>query len=527
MWAQEVPISCQSRQNPVHSKPGRTKGFQHLISRISCRIALEESGCSDKEPSNSGSVPESENSNPYLVLLAVASGLFMVVIDVTILNIALPSISRDMQATMAQVEWAIIAYTLTLTGLVPIFGRISDIIGRKKLFLSGVSVFALASLFCAYSVSMEGLILGRVLQALGGAMITSNTLAIIADTFPEGKRGLAMGLQAILVSGGAAIGPSLGGFLVTNYEWHSVFLINVPIGFLSVIFAAFVLPPLKTHRRLEPLDWAGAATVLAGSGSLLLGLTLGPQKDWNDTVIVCLVCGALLYVVLFLMEKRHPHPLIDMNLFRIRGFVFGQLAGVCATISLAAMTFVFPWYWQGLRGLSAQEAGILILPLPLTLMILSPLSGKLSDRFGTRGVASVGLIILMLGEWAIAGIHLEMGYLDVIWRIVLFGAGLGFFLAPNNNAIMSSVSAHRRGVAAGILGLFRYTGQSLGVALSGVLFHFFSGHSHLPDGSELSQQQAELFMRGMQGVALSILPLGALGLYFSWRRVHNPHHPGG
>ena len=147
-----------------------------------------------------------EQANPYLVLLAVASGLFMVVIDVTILNIALPSISRDMGASMAQVEWSVIAYTLTLTGLVPIFGRISDILGRKKLFLSGVSIFALASLFCAYSQSMEGLILGRIFQGVGGSMITSNTLAIITDTFPEGKRGLAMGLQAILVSGGAAIG---------------------------------------------------------------------------------------------------------------------------------------------------------------------------------------------------------------------------------------------------------------------------------------------------------------------------------
>lgn len=462
-----------------------------------------------------------QGSNPYLVLLAVASGLFMVVIDVTILNIALPSISRDMGASMAEVEWSVIAYTLTLTGLVPIFGRISDIIGRKKLFLSGVSIFALASLFCAESSAMEGLILGRVLQALGGAMITSNTLAIIADTFPEGKRGLAMGLQAILVSGGAAIGPSLGGFLVTNYEWHSVFLINVPIGFLSVIFAAFVLPPLKTHRRQEPVDWAGAATVLGGSGALLMGLTLGPQKGWlDDTVLVCIFCGLLLYIVLYKMERSHPHPLIDMTLFRIRGFVFGQIAGVCATISLAAMTFVFPWYWQGLRGLSAQEAGILILPLPLTLMILSPISGKLSDRFGPRGVASAGLILLMLGEWAISGMDLDMAYLDVIWRIVLFGAGLGLFLAPNNNAIMSSVSAHRRGVAAGLLGLFRYTGQSMGVAFSGVLFHIFSGQANFPDGSALSPQDAELFMQGMQGVALAILPLGVLGLLFSWRREH-------
>ena len=471
----------------------------------------------------SESTPSEEFSNPYLVLLAVASGLFMVVIDVTILNIALPSISRDMGASMAQVEWSIISYTLTLTGAVPVFGRISDILGRKRLFLSGVSIFALASLFCAYSGSMNSLILGRILQGIGGSMITSNTLAIITDTFPEGKRGLAMGLQAILVSGGAAIGPSLGGFLVTHYEWHSVFLINVPIGFLSVIFAAFVLPPLKSHRQREPLDWGGAAVVMAGSGILLLGLTLGPQVGWaKDTVIACIVCGILLYFLLFHMEKRHPHPLIDMNLFRIRGFVFGQAAGVCATISLSAMTFIFPWYWQGLRGLSAQDAGILILPLPLTLMILSPVSGRLSDRFGPRGVATVGLIILMAGEYAISGIHLEMPYLDVIWRIILFGAGLGFFLAPNNNAIMSSVSSHRRGVAAGLLGLFRYTGQSMGVALSGVLFHLFSGHSHLPDGSPLSHEQAELFMLGMQGVALSILPLGALGLIFSWMRVHNP-----
>ncbi|MFW6175014.1 MAG: MFS transporter, partial [Chloroflexota bacterium] len=190
---------------------------------------------------------EEKPRNPWLILFSVALGLFMVVVDVTILNIALPTLADDMGASLAAVQWTLIGYSLVLAGLVPFFGRISDVIGRKRLFLTGLLVFGASSAAAAASPSVEWLIGARLAQAVGGAIISANTLAIITDTFPAGKRGIAMGVQSILISGGAAFGPVIGGVLVTNFTWRAVFLINVPIGLAAATLGALVLPSLKSH----------------------------------------------------------------------------------------------------------------------------------------------------------------------------------------------------------------------------------------------------------------------------------------
>src|SRR5680860_1743772 len=222
--------------------------------------------------------------NPWLVLLSVALGLFMVVVDVSILNIALPQIAGSLHAGMASIQWTLIAYTLLMTTLVPLFGRISDVIGRKRLFILGMATFTLGSLLAALSPSIHWLIGARLVQAVGGALITTNTLAIITDVFPPGKRGVAMGAQSILVSGGAAIGPTLGGFLVTHFGWEAIFYVNLPVGLVSVVLAAKILPPLRSHRTREPLDWLGAGLLMMGLASILVAITQGPVSYTHLTL---------------------------------------------------------------------------------------------------------------------------------------------------------------------------------------------------------------------------------------------------
>jgi len=457
----------------------------------------------------------------------------MVVIDVSILNIALPTLAEDMHASLAEVEWTLIAYSLLLTGLVPFFGRISDVLGRRRLFITGVLIFGGASLLAALAQSIIWLISARLIQAFGGALITSNTLAIITDTFPEGKRGTAMGIQAILISGGAAIGPTLGGFLVTHFGWPSVFYINVPISLIAATMAFRILPPLQTHRTLEPIDWAGAGLLLSGLGSLLLGITKAPDWGWASLRIeVLLAIGAILFVLFVWRELKTTYPLVDISLFRIRQFATGQAAGIFATVALVVVGLIMPFYWQALRGYSAQEAGLLMLPLPLTLMIVAPVSGRLSDRLGSRGLTTFGLTIMAMALFFISNITATMTIWQVLWRFAVLGFGLGAFVAPNNNSVMSAVPPQRRGIASGLLGMFRYTGQSLGIAFGGTVFAHFAAAGAmklegLPSVGSLDaigndpaalESFRDAFINGLSAVALASIPLVVIGIVLSFMR---------
>ncbi len=475
--------------------------------------------------------------NPWLILLSVALGLFMVVLDISILNIALPTISSSLHATLSAVEWTLIVYTLALTALVPFFGRISDVMGRRRLFITGLIIFSGASLLAAFSQSILWLIGARLIQAFGGALITANVLAIITDVFPAGKRGTAMGVQAILISGGASLGPIVGGFLVTRFGWQSVFLINVPIGIVAAFMGFFILPALKSDRAMEPIDWLGSGLLLAGLTPLLLGVTKGPEWNWSPGSIVLVAVGLVGLALFILRELRSRYPLVDLSLFKIKEFAAGQAAGTFATIALSALMLLFPFYWQVLRGYSAEQTGIYMLPMPLTLMVAAPLSGRLSDKLGARGIASAGLVLIMLGLFFVSRITATMPVWHVLWRIMLFGAGLGMFTAPNNNAVMSSAPAQRRGVASGLLGMFRYVGQSFGIAFAGTVFISFATAGTfalhgLPSMSQAAAAAADpaarqalgtAFINGMHATVLLAIPFAAIGVVLSLiRGKHKP-----
>ncbi len=472
--------------------------------------------------------------NPWLVLLSVGLGLFMVVVDMSILNIALPQIAGSLRADMGSIQWTLIAYTLLMTTLVPLFGRVSDVMGRKRFFVGGMAVFALGSLLAALSPSIHWLIGARLVQAVGGALITTNTLAIITDTFPAGKRGVAMGAQSILVSGGAAIGPTLGGFLVTHFGWEAVFYVNLPVGLVAVTLALKVLPPLRSHRALEPLDWPGAGLLMTVLASILLAITQGASWGWTSNAILGLaVVGAVGSSFFVWWELRARYPLVDLTLFRNRAFSAGQLAGLFGTVAFASMMFLLPFYWQGLRGLSAQEAGIMMLPLPLVLMVVAPISGRLSDGYGARALASTGLTIVAFALLLISRIDAGTPVWSVLVRVAVMGLGLGMFMAPNNNAVMSSVGAHRRGIASGLLATFRFTGQSVGIAFVGAVVGSLMRAGTGVKGDALPSPDrfqavagdpiafaalSDTFVHAMHVASLAAIPFALLGVFFSlWR----------
>lgn len=479
--------------------------------------------------------------NPWMVLFAVSIGMFMVVVDLTILNVALPTIISELETSHATLQWTLIAYTLSLTVLVPIFGRISDVLGRKRLFVIGILVFIAGSIFAGSAQSILWLIGARIMQAFGGALITSNVLAIIADIFPEGKRGAAMGVQAVLVSGGAAVGPTMGGTIVTHLGWRWIFLINIPIGLTAILLSILLLPPLKSNRTLEPVDWGGAALLVSGVTPLLLGITKAPDWGWSSAAVLSLIVGGLIVIVLFVLwQQRARFPLVDLSLFRIRQYSAGIAAGTFVTITVATLALLLPFYWQGLRGYSAQTAGLLMMPIPFALMFFAPLSGRLSDSLGTRGIATIGLIVIMIGLFLISQITATMPLPNVFWRLIIIGAGLGMFFAPNNNSVMSAAPATKRGIASGLLGMFRYSGQSMGIAFAATIFATFAtaaggfaihslpsvGHmvSTASNPAEL-QAISDAFMNGMSGAMLCAIPLAGIGAVLSLLRGNPGRRP--
>ncbi|MEE8350064.1 MAG: MFS transporter, partial [Acidobacteriota bacterium] len=291
-------------------------------------------------------------------------------------------------------------------------------------------------------------------------------------------------------------------------------------------------PPLKSNRTMEPIDWFGAATLMAGMSTLLLGLTKGPSWGWSSPWVDLFIAAGLLMLGVFIShEIRTRYPLVDLSLFRNREFAAAQMAGLFATLSLASLTFLLPFYWQGLRGYSAQTAGLLMLPVPLTLMVIAPLSGKVSDLVGSRGIATTGLLIIMAGLYMISRVTETTSVEQVIMRLMVFAAGFGMFIAPNNNSVMSSVPADKRGVAGGLLGMFRYLGQTVGIAFAGTLFALVVAESGVDGVNILSSLAASsdldadlldrsrmAFMKGMSGVALTAVFFAGVAAILSMLR---------
>jgi len=458
--------------------------------------------------------------------LAVALGQFMVVVDVTIVNIALPAIARDLRASLPELEWAVIAYSLTMIGLVPTLGRLSDVMGRKRLYVLGLAIFGAASLLAGQSQHIFVLVMARVVQAIGGALITSNTLAILTDVFPPGKRGVAMGLQSILIGTGAAVGPVLGGFLVTTFGWEAIFWVNVPVSLVASAVAWSVLPASPARDRREPIDWTGAALLLVALVATLAGVSHAPEWGWGSRPFLALTgVGSVAFALFAWRQRVAPSPIIQRSLFRNWPFVAGQLAGFFGTMAMISMVFTLPFYWQALRGESARTAGLFMLPLPLAIMCVSPLAGRLSDKLGARGLTTAGLGLVASGAWLLSWVGMHTPVPDVLWRVALIGIGLGAFLAPNTSVTMSAAPESDRGAASGLLALFRFLGQSSGIVAAGTLLGHFASQSELGQLLEAHSTTAlaaaaarERLLAGFHAVCVAVVPIALAGTLVSFAR---------
>lgn len=402
----------------------------------------------------------------WLILSTTSLGALMSSLDGSIVNIALPAIANDLSVDLTTVEWVVVGYLLVVGSLLLPVGRLGEVLTFRRVYLVGFAVFTVASVCCGLAPNEIALIGFRVVQAIGAAAIMAMGPAIIARTFPPTERGRALGLNGVSVSIGLSLGPFLGGLLTQVATWRAIFLINAPIGIVAILWAARVLPA-EGGKRDQKFDPIGA--LFSGVALFCLLLALSEGQDWGWTsgpIVVLLVLFLVLGAAFLVVETRVLQPMMDLALFRIRAFSAG-LAGVIALfVGLFTATFLLPWLLTQSNGYSELEAGLLLTPMPICMAVVAPFSGSAADRFGPRGPATIGMIVMAVGLLSFTQLPSDFTIPDLVWRLVLLGVGQGMFMSPNSSAVLGSVPQSRVGTASATLAQMRVNGQTLGVAIS-------------------------------------------------------------
>ena len=407
----------------------------------------------------------------WLVFIAIGTGSFMVALDGSVVNAILPVLRDTFSSSVATIEWVVTIYLLVLSGLLLSFGRLGDLRGHRSLYILGFVVFVASSALCGLAWSAGILIFFRGLQAIGGALLASNSPAIVTGNFPAEQRGRAFGLVSMMTYLGLTVGPSLGGWLTHAFGWRTVFYINVPVGLLALTLSLVFIPKDSPSESEKRFDLPGAAVFLAALTLLLLGLNKGADLGWTSSSVLGLMAGALIFMAVFiLIERRSPHPMLDLNLFRVPLFSTSTLGAILNYICLFSITFLMPFYLIQGRGLNPAQAGLLLTVQPVMMAIAAPVSGAFSDRIGSRLPGMIGMGVLAVGLLLLSRLDAESGLWLAVLGLVVAGTGTGMFISPNTSALMGAAPRDRQGIASGVLATARNFGMVLGIGLAAAIF---------------------------------------------------------
>lgn len=407
----------------------------------------------------------------WWVLGAVGVGTFMSALDGSVVNTIVPVIMRYFAIDLATVEWVMMVYLLTVSGLLLTFGRLGDTLGHKQVYILGFGIFVVGSAFCGLAPTATVLILMRCLQAIGAAMLFSNAPAILTLAFPARQRGQALGMQGTMTYLGLTVGPTLGGFLTDQIGWRSIFFINIPIGIVASLLAYTAIRHMRPPAHGERFDPLGAVTFLAGLTMLLLALSHGQNWGWLSGPVVGLIATSIVLLGIFVVvERRIDQPMLDLSLFRNRIFSTATLSALLNFVCVYAVTFLMPFYLIQYRGFSPGHAGLLLSTQALIMAIVAPLSGSLSDRTGAKLPSSLGMVILTLGLVSLGTLGATASSAEITVRLMTIGLGAGIFVSPNSSALMGAAPKQRQGVASAVLAAARNVGMVLGIAFAGAVF---------------------------------------------------------
>ncbi len=455
----------------------------------------------------------------WQVFMLVGVSIFMSTLDSSIVNVALPYIMEDLSSDVRTVQWVVVVYLLTVSSLLLTFGRLSDIRGRRQIYVIGFMVFTAGSFLCGQAGTSWMLVSARMLQGIGASMLMACSPALVVDAFPQTERGKALGMMGAVVAAGLTLGPLAGGMILSYFSWRLIFYINIPIGVMAVVAGILVLRDLPAgNGSREPLDKAGSLLLVLFLCSLIVTLTRLP--DWG---IISLKSGlgvatAVTSGLGFVLNETHAdYPLLDLGLMKIRLFILPLISTAILFASLFLLVFMMPFYLTYPAGFTASKTGIIMIVPFLFLLIISPVSGILADRLGSRLLCTLGMAFMCLSLFFLIFLSPEPDILAIVWRMALAGIGTALFVSPNNTAIMGAVAVHQRGIASGAVATARTLGMVFGVALAGTIFSAFLTFQGKGMDSYIPAM-APAFMAGFRHVMAAGTFLAAIGVAVTFSR---------
>ncbi|HYJ20468.1 MAG TPA: MFS transporter [Solirubrobacterales bacterium] len=454
-----------------------------------------------------------DENRKWWTLGAMCFALFMIMLDNTVVNVALPSIQKDLDASISGLEWTINGYTLSFAVLLATGGRLGDIFGRRRMFLLGVIIFTVTSATAGFAVNSTDLVISRVVQGVGAALMMPATLSIITDAFPASERGKAMGMWAGVSALALAVGPVLGGFLTEHVSWRAIFYLNIPVAIGAVTAALFAVRESRDTTVGREVDYAGVVALTAGLTALILALVEGNAWGWGSPEIIGLLAVAVLGLGAFVaIEQRVKVPMVDFSLLSDRNFLGSVVVALIVSFAMLGVFFFLALYMQNILGYSPLEAGVRFLPSTLMIVGVAPVAGRLSDRFGPRWLIAGGLAVVAASLYSFSGIAVDSGYLDLLPGFMLLGIGIAMTMSPMTSAAMNAVPVQKAGVASGVLSMFRMVGGSLGVAVTGAIFQARVGSSFETASPQQFVDALGFAMAVCAGVALLGAAIGAVAI---------------
>ena len=457
-----------------------------------------------------------EHNRKWLTLAAVSFGLFMIMLDNTVVNVALPSIQRDLDADLSELQWIVTGYALTFAALMLVGGKVADAYGRRLVFVVGIAVFTVASLLCGLADSGEMLIAARVFQGVGAALMNPATLSIIAATFPPRERGTAIGIWAGVSALALAIGPLVGGLITEHLDWSWIFFVNIPIGILGIAASYLFIDESRdeTHVRL---DLPGLATSGLGLFALTYGLIEANTYGWGSTRIVGSFVLALASLVAFVqLERRQRSPMLPLELFRSGTYTGANLVVLLVALAMFGVFFFVSLYMQNILGYSPVQTGAAFLPMTILIILVAPVAGKTSDRIGSRGLMTAGMMLIAVQLVMFSRLSADASFWDLFPALMIGGIGMAATMTPSAAAATRSIPVDKAGVGSAVLNSARQIGGTMGIAVMGAIIAAEAG----------GERTIDAFMRGFESALLVAAGIAVVGAIVAFTLVR-PHEGAG